>query len=341
MSDYLDPNYVEYRYRVSSQKNDWVYHKGSNQLRLDHLSLGLQSIYIQAANSQGVWSDEQLTLQIFVHRSPWNTWWAYALYSLAIAFSFWGAHRIYYSYIAERRSQELTIEIEETRNRAEDEIQEQLEFHDELARAAHQHHGSILKLLQRCLNETLSGSENAPSPESVQASPNYLQALSLLEDCTIYDEGEVSINLRVFVEKLFPSIMPYCRVDPATIITVNEVKADPITLEIGTTLGVIIYELARNAITHAYPQNSPANYLRVISRVEYDKETDSESLVIIVRDSGEGIPDDAIETAAPGSGIALVQSLAANIGAEFSYSYSKGTMAKITLKDSQSNPIFA
>ncbi|NND69247.1 MAG: sensor histidine kinase, partial [Halioglobus sp.] len=147
--------------------------------------------------------------------------------------------------------------------------------------------------------------------------------------------------LRVFVEKLFPAIMPYCAVDPETIITVNEVKDDPITLEIGTSLAVIIYELAINALSHAYAEDSPANYLRVISRTEYSKETEKETFSITVRDSGEGIEEDAIETAPSGSGIALVQSLADHIGAQFSYSYSKGTMAKIALEVSDSRPVFA
>ena len=62
---------------------------------------------------------------------------------------------------------------------------------------------------------------------------------------------------------------------------------------------------------------------------------------MIVRDSGEGIPEDAIESAVPGSGIALVLSLAESIGAEFSYTYNKGTMAKITLTESTDQPIFA
>jgi diguanylate cyclase (GGDEF)-like protein len=39
---------------------------------------------VRAANNEGVWNDEGLSLPVYVEPPPWRTWWAQALYVLAV-----------------------------------------------------------------------------------------------------------------------------------------------------------------------------------------------------------------------------------------------------------------
>lgn len=341
VTDYRYPDSAHYRYKLGDDNQDWIHNGNSEHLTIPSLSTGKHRLTVQATNSKGMWINEEAVLDITVNPPFWQTPWSYILYLSTGALIVWSIQRIHQSYVAERRSRELIQEIEETRNKAEDEIQEQLEFHDELARAAHKHHGGILELLRHCLDEAESKETFSDSRKHRSLLSTYIEPLSLLENCTIYDEGDVSVNLNEFVDKLFEAISSEFDIDHEKMITVNEVKSDPLTLQIGTTLAIMIYELAINALLHAYADESPANYLRVISRTSYCKDNDEETFSVIVRDNGKGSSENAIESPIPGSGIGLVASLARSIGSELSYSYDKGTIAKITLTETADKPIFA
>ena len=50
-----------------------------------NLPAGSYQLQIIAGNSDEVWSEPGRSLNITVQPAPWNTWWAYILYTLAVA----------------------------------------------------------------------------------------------------------------------------------------------------------------------------------------------------------------------------------------------------------------
>jgi ligand-binding sensor domain-containing protein/two-component sensor histidine kinase len=341
--DYVDPSKFTYRYRLLDQDvdldMDWVYVGKKNTVPYNDIQAGEYSFEVEGSNSAGLWGQSAATIAIRVLPSPWKTWWAYTLYLLALAFAIWSIHRIYYSYLMERLSEALTLQVIETENQAEDEIQEQLELHDELAQSAYRHNRNMLSVLEHCLPE--AAKESIGRLESTPRGRKYIRALSFLEDCTLYESGGACVDFHLYVESVIDEIMKDCPVDAHTVISVNEVSRSSISVEVASGLAIIVYELAQNSALHAFSPDSPANYLRVISSVENDSDSTGATYTLTVRDNGKGLHKDALDLALPGSGLALAKSVAEKLGAQISISIDKGTAVTIVFAVADLDEIFA
>lgn len=97
-----DQNYITFKFAalnfVNAQNNQYAYileglkdneewHYVGNQRIANYTNLeaGKYIFKLKAANNDGVWSNDLLTIQITVLPPYWKTWWAYLFYSICIA----------------------------------------------------------------------------------------------------------------------------------------------------------------------------------------------------------------------------------------------------------------
>lgn len=73
--DFTNPNRNEYAYRMEGLTKEWVYTGQGRKFTSTNLDPGTYTIYIKAANSDGIWSETPLELTIIVHPPWWGTWW--------------------------------------------------------------------------------------------------------------------------------------------------------------------------------------------------------------------------------------------------------------------------
>ena len=83
--NYSNPQSTRYKYRLLGFDQAWIDAGKSQRATYTNLPAGSYQLQIIAGNSDEVWSDPGLSLDIVVKPAPWNTWWAYILYTLAIA----------------------------------------------------------------------------------------------------------------------------------------------------------------------------------------------------------------------------------------------------------------
>jgi signal transduction histidine kinase/DNA-binding response OmpR family regulator/ligand-binding sensor domain-containing protein len=74
----------KYRYQLAGVDKDWVESGTRRTATYLHLPTGNYTFKVQGSNSQGIWSDKIAELKITVLPPWWRTWWAYAAYILAI-----------------------------------------------------------------------------------------------------------------------------------------------------------------------------------------------------------------------------------------------------------------
>lgn len=79
---FTDPQHNRYAYRLEGADDAWVETDGSRVVRYPDLAPGNYRFSVRAANSDGVWSDEQHLLSLTVASPPWLAPWAWALYAL-------------------------------------------------------------------------------------------------------------------------------------------------------------------------------------------------------------------------------------------------------------------
>lgn len=83
--NYASPESTRYKYRLLGFDHEWLDAGKSRRATYTNLPSGNYQLQIIAGNSDDVWSEPGLSLDIMVKPAPWNTWWAYILYTLAIA----------------------------------------------------------------------------------------------------------------------------------------------------------------------------------------------------------------------------------------------------------------
>lgn len=85
-------NASQFQYKLDGVNDDWVEVGTERIARFADLPPGSYTFRVRAANADGVWSEQETTLQIRVLPPWWRTWWAYVLYGVLL---FGG---IYYAY---------------------------------------------------------------------------------------------------------------------------------------------------------------------------------------------------------------------------------------------------
>lgn len=84
--DFTAPLQNKYRYLLAGIDNDWVESGTRRTATYLHLPSGHYVFKVQGSNSQGMWSTTIAELKIVVTPPWWRTWWAYVVYALLIGF---------------------------------------------------------------------------------------------------------------------------------------------------------------------------------------------------------------------------------------------------------------
>jgi signal transduction histidine kinase/DNA-binding response OmpR family regulator/ligand-binding sensor domain-containing protein len=82
--DLTAPNQNKYRYQLEGVDKDWVESGTRRSATYLHLPAGNYVFKVQGSNSQGIWSDKIAALQITVLPPWWRSWWAYLFYVLML-----------------------------------------------------------------------------------------------------------------------------------------------------------------------------------------------------------------------------------------------------------------
>jgi len=83
--NYSDPESTNYKYRLLGFDQEWIDAGKSRRATYTNLPAGSYTLQIIAGNNDNVWSEPGVSLNILVNPAPWNTWWAYLLYAMAVA----------------------------------------------------------------------------------------------------------------------------------------------------------------------------------------------------------------------------------------------------------------
>ncbi len=94
--DYASPEQNQYAYMLEGFDQDWVEAGKVRRATYTDLDGGSYTFRVKAANSDGVWNEDGVSLRVAVEHPPWLTWWAYLGYvvlGFAIVFGVYRAQR--------------------------------------------------------------------------------------------------------------------------------------------------------------------------------------------------------------------------------------------------------
>ena len=82
--NYVAPESTRYKYRLKGFDDEWIDAGKLRRATYTNLPQGNYQLQIIAGNSDNIWSKPYL-LNISMKPAPWNTWWAYLLYTIVVA----------------------------------------------------------------------------------------------------------------------------------------------------------------------------------------------------------------------------------------------------------------
>jgi len=94
--DFRHVNRNHFRYRLLPDSKQWIEVAKPNQAAFTNLDPKNYTFQLQGTNSQGVWSDQMLSMQLVILPPLWLTWWAFVIYaflSAALLFYFFYRHK--------------------------------------------------------------------------------------------------------------------------------------------------------------------------------------------------------------------------------------------------------
>jgi len=77
--DFTNSARNEYAYRIDKVHKDWVYMGENRRFTGTNFDPGTYTLHIKAANSDGVWNNEGLTVSIIIRPPWWATWWFHSV----------------------------------------------------------------------------------------------------------------------------------------------------------------------------------------------------------------------------------------------------------------------
>ncbi len=146
--DFAAPERNRFTYRLVGFDEEWTEAGSERRATYTDLDGGSYRFEVRAANNDGVWNEQGLTVPVEVESPPWATTWAYGLYAVAALgalFAYGALHRRRL-----RREEEYSAQLErevETRT-------------GELAERARQLETLNEKLVQASLTDSLTGMAN-------------------------------------------------------------------------------------------------------------------------------------------------------------------------------------
>ncbi len=81
--NYISPENSEYAYRMEGVDPDWNYTRERRFVTYTNLNPGEYTFRVRAANGDGVWNDNGVSLHVTILPPWWMTWWAYLFYGIA------------------------------------------------------------------------------------------------------------------------------------------------------------------------------------------------------------------------------------------------------------------
>lgn len=82
--DFVKPEKNQFVYKMEGFKENWIEIGTENSATFTNLAPGDYIFKVKGSNNDGLWSNEFAELRIAVLPPPWNTWWAYILYVIAV-----------------------------------------------------------------------------------------------------------------------------------------------------------------------------------------------------------------------------------------------------------------
>ncbi|MCB0283599.1 MAG: hypothetical protein KDF60_13525 [Calditrichaeota bacterium] len=316
-TDYTYPQKNRYMYRMEPIDKLWIAAENRRFGSYSNLKPGNYTLFVKAANNDGVWNERGISVTINIEPPFWQTAWFYVLIVLFI-----GGSAVLFHRRRLRNKLHRALEIEHIREVEQTNIRSKTarDFHDEMGHRLTR----ITMLTQQILRKEAKDSELYKLLEQISENANnlYLGTRDFIWAIDPRNDSlfELAVRMKDFGDELFDNTGTDFLVDGVD----ESLEQINLTMELRRQLPLIFKEGMTNILKHAHAAN-------VLLRFK----ANSEGCEISLEDDGKGFN---VKVVSKGYGLNNMHTRAEKIGAvlKISSSITKGTILICMVKFTQS-----
>ena len=279
--NYKNPALNHYAYQLDGWDKNWNYTDAQHRFAFyNNLPAGDYTFRLMAANPNNVWTAPQVCFTLHVAPAPWNTWWAYSLYVLALLLAAYG---IYY-FEKTRQAQKFALaQSEESRKHSEEIAHLKLQFFTNITHELL----TPLSIIVAAVDELKS--KNPDVKEYNLITSNAIRLMRLIQQILEFRKAESgNLKLKVskgnipqFVENCFVSFHPLARKQKLNWVFLSEMDKDTEGYFDSDKLDKILYNLLSNATKY----NKEGGEVKLVLASDVEQR----SMVLKISDTGLGM----------------------------------------------------
>ncbi len=353
---FASPSKNQYAYMLEGYDEDWVYTNADKRFATyTNLKHGNYNFHIKAANNDGIWNEEPISLAISIAPPFWLSWWAYMLYGAAFLAAIWFIRKYTLIGIWEKHQ----LELEHLQKEKTEELhQMKLRFFTNISHEFRTPLTLILGPLEHLIQfgSKMEGEDRKGHYLLMQKNARYLLRLvNQLMDFRKIDQGKMKLKLQQekvggYMQEI---LEPFQFVAKKKSVHFEIINDEPeLTAWIDKDkLEKILYNLVSNAFKFT-PESG-----KVTASIAYQKPSErweQGGVSLIIRDSGSGISSqqkshiferfyqaeglESLRSEGSGIGLSFTKSLVElhQGGIDFSSVQGQGTCFTVTLPLSKS-----
>lgn len=207
--NFINPEKNQYAYKMEGVKgDDWHYSGTQREAHYTNLSPGKYTFKVMAANNDGLWNTEPISLSITVLPPWWQTWWAYLIYAVIL---YYVASTIY-KFQKNRLKLKKELYLEHLEKERQEELhQMKIDFFTNISHEIRTPLTLILGPLEKALSSASLATDAKRQLQQVQQNANRLMRLvTELMDFRKAESGHMKLNFSAcnvvqFAEEIYLS----------------------------------------------------------------------------------------------------------------------------------------
>ncbi len=319
-----NPQQTNYYWKIDGIDTGWNVQK-DRTLRFSRLPYDTHVLHIKAQAADGVWSKNELVININVTRPFYlNLWFLFAVVIAAVVMVIAGYRwRVYRLRRENKRLDKVVQERTGDLKKKTDDLEVSLAQKDVLLKEVHHRVKNNLQVISSLLQMQSRGIDDEKARRALLEGRNRIMAIAAIHQRLYQEDALEALELGTFAGDIFNQIAGIYTIDEKQFILENNIHEMNVEIDQAVLLGLILNELFTNSFKYAFTNVSDP---RII--LQSGKEGEKYSLVY--RDNGPGLKEGIGIGDLPSMGMRLITGLTEQLNGDVSYYYDKGFCMKFS-----------